>query len=276
MTQDGWDRHQRGASIALHVEEGTHLPRPRHVNITSPWRGRTEHRVWNRSEPLSSLNYCRIFFFFIIFLTLIASVRTFEGRSEGSEDRWSHFNATRSRPALCRWCYSCAFPGRKGGIRITGKHSRYLTGFARPFHHQDSGEMCQVITPLVKSEWEKVLHNRPRGAEAASCLSGLKALFSKWLLRFWLGPLIKQRCVSASAVWGNRAASAESFTATTDKRALFIQKRQKRNVWNKLQLNGLPGRMKKRKENQNKTKQQPTLDDWLLCVSGPCQTWEQS
>lgn len=36
--------------------------------------------------------------------------------------------------------------------------------------------------------------------------------------------------VSLSGLRENRAASAESFTATTDEHALFIQKRQKRNV----------------------------------------------
>lgn len=72
--------------------------------------------------------------------------------------------------------YISAFPECEGEIRIRGNCSRYLTGFARTLSSRGLWGKCHVITLLLKSEWVRAAQPL-KGAEAAQCLSELKALF---------------------------------------------------------------------------------------------------
>lgn len=122
---------------------------------------------------------------------------TFKDLNDSNKDVWSGFQAKRWLFSslgiwyLCRLryvvqpLYISAFPECEGRIRMRGNCSRYLTGFASLFHHSHSGGKCQVIMLLLESEWVRAAQSL-KDAEAAQCLSELKALFRVWVLRLWL------------------------------------------------------------------------------------------
>ena len=107
--------------------------------------------------------------------------------------------------------------------------------------------MCQVITPLLKSEWDKAAPPPPQ-----RCWGSTTFIRAEGIILLLARALEKAVCCGLSQ-W---CRLGWIIYSTIGKHIIIIQKRQKRNVWNKLQLNGLPRVREKKK----------THSGWLTAV----------